>query len=223
MDNKVIAVIGAGGKTSVIEHIALENSHKKLLITTTTHIYPVLSPVSRRTLIDPEKEELFSALKEGGVVCAGKSGKEGKITSLDKDVLNETINQVDLALIEADGSRRLPLKLHNEYEPVMPEKYDLCIVVAGLGALGKEVCEAIHRYELNSEWKKNPSLKVGKDEIIYCIEDAVSCAEVDESKVLVILNQADTPEIRKVGEEICSSLRYKSVTVSLKNGDKLPL
>lgn len=221
--NKVIVVIGSGGKTSSVINIAEQNKNKNVFITTTTHIYPIFPPLSREVLIDPNSDELKSAVKKGGIVCAGKSCKEGKITKLDDVVLYDTISAAELTVIEADGSRQMPLKLHNSLEPVMPKKYDLCIVIIGLSALGKEVSKAVHRYELNPKWKRNPHHKVGIDDIIYCIEDCVSASKAEKRKIHVILNQADDPQLKEVGHSIKERLEYETFVLSLKNGDDIPL
>lgn len=221
--NKIIVVIGSGGKTSTVINIAKQNKDKNVFVTTTTHIYPILPPLSREVLIDPDSDELKSAVKKGGIVCAGKSCKEGKITKLDDNVLYDTISLAELTVIEADGSRQMPLKLHNSFEPVMPKKYDLCIVTVGLSALGKEVSQAVHRYELNPKWKRNPHHKVGIDDIIYCIEDCISASKAEKDKILVLINQGDNTELKKSGHLIKERLEYKTIVLSLKNGDLISL
>ena len=55
-------------------------------------------------------------------------------------------------IIEADGSRRRPLKAPAVYEPVVPEWIESVIVVAGLSGLGKPLSdEWVHRPRLFSD------------------------------------------------------------------------
>lgn len=83
----LLAVIGAGGKTTAMEEIASAGAGRGLsvLFTTTTHIYPLLPPKSRELLVDPEPEILLLALSRPGVVCAGNAAAgTGKKTGGEK-------------------------------------------------------------------------------------------------------------------------------------------
>ena len=53
-----------------------------------------------------------------------------------------------LILVEADGSKRLPVKAPAAYEPVVPGRTDLVVGVVGLDALGWPMDErTVHRPE----------------------------------------------------------------------------
>lgn len=54
-------------------------------------------------------------------------------------------------LVEADGSRRLPLKAHAAHEPVVPPESTLRVLVVGASGLGSPVRKAAHRPELFCE------------------------------------------------------------------------
>jgi probable selenium-dependent hydroxylase accessory protein YqeC len=55
----------------------------------------------------------------------------------------------DFILVEADGSRRLPVKAPAVYEPVIPPGTDLVVGVIGLDCLGRSMDgETVHRPEL---------------------------------------------------------------------------
>ena len=49
--------------------------------------------------------------------------------------------------MEADGSRRLPLKAHAAWEPVVPEGSTQSVLVVGASGFGRPVREAVHRPE----------------------------------------------------------------------------
>ena len=49
----VIAAVGAGGKTTALLHLARALSHRAVLLTTTTHMFPVSPPLCRSLLLDP--------------------------------------------------------------------------------------------------------------------------------------------------------------------------
>ena len=50
-------------------------------------------------------------------------------------------------LVEADGSRRLPLKAHAAWEPVVPAGSTQSVLVVGASGFGQPVREAVHRPE----------------------------------------------------------------------------
>lgn len=49
--------------------------------------------------------------------------------------------------MEADGSKRLPLKVPAQWEPVIPEIADIVVGVIGLDCLGKKIADTAHRPE----------------------------------------------------------------------------
>ena len=110
----VVSVIGSGGKTTLLSTLARELPGPVILCT--THIFPF----SEYPLISVEDAgALKAALTRSRVVCLGQPGKDGKLTApaLPFSLLLELAPWV---LVEADGSKHLPLKPHASYEPVVP-------------------------------------------------------------------------------------------------------
>lgn len=136
----VTAVIGSGGKTSLIYTLAEElRSRGTVLLATTTHILPPKQyPLVQR------KAELSAALERHGVVCVGTPTAEGKLTA-PRFLGWETA--ADFVLVEADGSKRLPAKAHAPWEPVLPETRNRTVCVLGASCFGQPICKAAHRPE----------------------------------------------------------------------------
>ena len=127
----VIAAVGSGGKTTALKELArqaaLRNQNGAVLLTASTHMYPVLPPESRVFLRDPDEKTLCRELAEPGIVCAGRTARDQKISALDPELFSAALQTASVILCEADGSRRLPLKLHSEREPVLPVRTDVCL------------------------------------------------------------------------------------------------
>lgn len=114
----IAAVIGCGGKTSLIQALAGENQHRAVLIAPTTQMYPMEGSV--------------------GVYHAGT----GKLGALPEEVLRGMVRHYPLTLLEADGSRGLPCKGWREDEPVVPPYCTHTIGVVTLRALGRAADES---------------------------------------------------------------------------------
>ncbi|MBR3201819.1 MAG: putative selenium-dependent hydroxylase accessory protein YqeC [Mogibacterium sp.] len=130
-EHAVISVVGAGGKTSLIFAWAheLAAAGKNVVITTTTHMYR------------PERME------EDGIriVVSDDPERPDKVMAPPAEVLDGLRETADVVLIEADGSRRMPLKWPAPWEPVVPDYTDFTVCVAGLSAIGKKTSDVVYR------------------------------------------------------------------------------
>lgn len=204
---KKIAIIGGGGKTTSMLALSKYLSSKRVLLTTTTHIVPVEPPECREFLPDPEEMQLFMALQKPGVVCSGHLGAWGKLCSLPIPMLKNAAEAADWTLCEADGANRMPLKLHNGGEPVIPGETDILLIVAGLSAIQKPVCRAIHRFELNPWWKEQSLKSVTGEDLLVCIREAVAVSKVPKDRIRILLNQQDMLEKPQLGNELAERLQ----------------
>ena len=140
----IIAVVGSGGKTTLIKKLAetYRAEGKNVLVTTSTHMF-----IEADTLLTDDADTILRALKETGYAMAGLPSGE-KIKALSPETFRTVSAHADVVLVEADGSKGLPLKFPNATEPVIPEHPDEIIVVCGLNAIGKRAKEVCHRLEL---------------------------------------------------------------------------
>lgn len=131
--DRVIAFVGAGGKTTLIQKMAreLQENGKKVIVTTTTHMY--------------RPDDTWNGIE---VACMPCEEELGKVKGLPKEEYLQLKNKCDVLLVEADGSRRKPLKVPAMYEPAIPEDADLVIGMAGEAAVGLTLEEGCHRPEL---------------------------------------------------------------------------
>lgn len=202
---KRIAVIGAGGKTTTLSKLAGLHRTERVLLTTTTHIFPFSPPVCDRLCIAPSAEEITQALAQPGVICAGVPSKNGKLTGLSEEILQAASQSADWIFYEADGAKCLPLKLHSDTEPVILPGTAHCFIVAGLSAWGKPICEVVHRYQLREDWAQNPRRLVNGAIIADCVRDAAKACGLPCANLTVLLNQVDT--VTEKMEEIAAMMR----------------
>lgn len=160
---RIISVVGAGGKTTLIYRLAEELKRKglRVLITTTTKMYvPKRRFISWESGIGEEgdkgkqesakqmEEKIRVKLHEEGIVVVGRilNGEE-KFTGISEKVRSILPNLCDVLLVEADGARQKPVKVPAEHEPVLFPASDLVIGVLGMNSVGQRILKAAHRPE----------------------------------------------------------------------------
>ncbi|MDO5732463.1 MAG: selenium cofactor biosynthesis protein YqeC [Eubacteriales bacterium] len=119
----IVSVIGSGGKTSLLYALAREAQavSMRVLLTTTTHIArPKVEDFRLYTDLAALRTCLETDPTSAVYVFARSAGPDGmKLSALSEDDLELLQSYFDLILIEADGSKRLPLKAWRDHEPVI--------------------------------------------------------------------------------------------------------
>lgn len=140
----ITAVVGAGGKTSLIRELTARYraEGKSVLVTTTTHMFREAD-----TLCTDDPKTIIARLTETGYAMAGRDAGE-KICGLSEETYLAVCAHADMVLVEADGSKHMALKFPNASEPVIPDNADEILVVCGLHGLGKKAKDCCHRLEL---------------------------------------------------------------------------
>ena len=150
MKNKKIAVVGAGGKTTLIHRLAEEYRRKgaSVLVTTTTHML-----VESDTDLSCDSFAIREKIKRTGYCMAGSlcPGQKQKIGSLPEPVFRDLLIAADYVLIEADGAKHYSLKYPAGHEPVIPAEATDVILVLGAWDLGKSCQDVIFRFDRMAE------------------------------------------------------------------------
>lgn len=177
----VTSVIGSGGKTSLLAALARELPGT-VVLTTTTHILPFPDVL---LVTSADANDVRAALAESRVVCVGSQAeKNGKLVTPELGI-DALASLADYVLVEADGARRLPLKAHAPWEPVIPACSDRTILVLGASGLGRPVCEKVHRPELFCELAGCTPDGPATPELVARAANAEALADV------ALVNQAD--------------------------------
>ena len=150
----IVALYGAGGKTSLMDRLGRElaSQGKRVILTTTTKIYkPREYPCIIGSGFKSVAESLAATLTFHSPVVLGRElTSEGKLTGIDPDWPRALLDGdlCDAVLVEADGAAHKPIKGYAVHEPVFPRSATLLIPVLGYDALGIPVDEDhIHRVE----------------------------------------------------------------------------
>ena len=156
---QIVATVGGGGKTSILNAIARECREagwSPVILTTTTHIFAP-QPENKGNLLlgnsDSLKRTLFErsnrdwpdqlTLARTRVGMAPVPGNPDKMRMKLRGFEVGEISNFRIAggvvLVEADGSRGLPIKAPGPDEPVLPPETNLVIGVVGLDSMGKPI------------------------------------------------------------------------------------
>ena len=150
-------------------------------------------------------------LEKEGIAVAGCPAKEGKIAFRDWEFYEKAGKLADVILVEADGSKRLPVKVPGPKEPVIPENSDQILCIYGLGALGKQAADCCFRMQPSEQLLKIPEDQ--KDGKWIMTEKKMSLLmkkgyleplrqQFPYSQVIPVFNQADTMKLEENGKNI---------------------
>ena len=253
-DSQIITFIGGGGKTSLMNTLGKEfASHGyPTLLTTTTHI---MKPdfLSDESYIENEDlgqlANIFTNLKKNTLPLAALGIPEKvvnsnvkwrspssdlckKIAEFSKKFSTKNPYKFLKILCEGDGSKRLPIKLPKDGEPVFFPKTDTVISVIGLSCLGKPIKETLFRYELlpnltsldNYFIKSLQSADIVTTDFLYrlCLSEKGLRKNITSQKFCIIFNQADILDEKALAEVITlrNQLQTKGICshiISVKN------
>ena len=211
--SEVIALVGAGGKSSLMEALArdYEAEGARVVLTTTTKIRP---PTERPFVAMTSAETLARALSEAvtgpglsPVVGRGLTA-DGKVEGIPPEWVPflRDLPGVAAVLVEGDGSAGLPLKAPADWEPVIPPCSSLVVSVAGLDAQGA-VLDARHvfRPELLARLLGvEPGTPVAPEDVLRAAVTGYEPKAPSHAGFIVFLNKADTHEPVPALVEACA-------------------
>ena len=227
----ITAIIGSGGKSTLLRALGLElmRAGGRVLICTTTHMFPVAGVPwdgsSRRLGAAPWKPgalhtpgctcEVCAGLARGSICQAGVLDPETGKLSAPAESLGELARRFDYVLAEADGSKRLPLKAHAAWEPVIPSGTANIVWIVGASGLGKPINEAVHRPELFCERCGCELTNIATPErVAQALNAEMQALELGTARVM--LNLADTLADPTMADRFEAALNRPIIATSLK-------
>ncbi|MFA9424570.1 MAG: selenium cofactor biosynthesis protein YqeC, partial [Sedimentibacter sp.] len=138
----IISVVGTGGKTTLLYELGkkLKNQYNVLLTTSTKIIKPSNENYDYiYTSMEDYINDSTNRKKGLTVLSKGINSVNQKMLGIDDEFLEKIINDYDIVLIEADGSRNLPLKGWKKHEPPILSKTNKIVGVFPVDMLGKRI------------------------------------------------------------------------------------
>jgi molybdenum cofactor cytidylyltransferase len=217
---EVVALVGAGGKTTALGCLASDLlAFGPVVSSTTTHLalsetrfaphHLILDDVSRLA----ELGELLRVHRH--VLITGPPlPREGKVAGLTADQFSRLAELVQGAgitvLVEADGARGLPVKAPEPHEPAVPREATHIVVMAGLDALGRRLdADTVHRANRFAEFAdSSPGETITSENLARALTHPQSYPKVcrPSTRFSIVLNKADTDQARETARHIAAAL-----------------
>lgn len=115
-------------------------------------------------------------------------------------------------IVEADGSKRLPLKAHAPHEPVIPPEANQTILVVGASGFGRPMRESVHRALIAAQ-----ALGVS-EETVVTPELWAKFLNLEALHTRVLVNQAENEPERQTARALAAGLSCPVCMAALQKG-----
>jgi probable selenium-dependent hydroxylase accessory protein YqeC len=153
----LIAIVGAGGKTTTMYTLAdgLAQHGKRVITTTTTQIFYPKPGETDTLIVASETPALLKTIDESWqryhrITIAGTVLRTDKLGGLQPEQTYELLTKsgADAVIVEADGARNRMIKAPAEHEPVIPLQTNIVLPMMSVEAINQPLSDRIaHRPE----------------------------------------------------------------------------
>jgi probable selenium-dependent hydroxylase accessory protein YqeC len=213
--SRVISLCGAGGKTSLMAALTRElaSDGERVLATTTTKMATSELDGPWRACRADDCDDLLARTNDlAAPLLAYRTlaRERSRLRGFSVAVIDELAasGRFTRIIVEADGSRRRPLKAPNAREPVLPSATDAVVMVAGVGGLGWPLDDnAVFRPD---RWCALTQLRMGEtvtpESLARVVVHPDGLARGTQARRILFLNQADTPDRLAAARRVIDSL-----------------
>jgi probable selenium-dependent hydroxylase accessory protein YqeC len=239
----VVAVVGAGGKTTLCWRLVQEIKARgeRVIFTTTTKIWQPAAGVFDVVQVRPLPYPLLDEKGDWRTACAaasvdgpvnqspingaGMPTVQTKLNGFTTDALcafASVVNRQSSIVIEADGARGLRIKAPGANEPQIPTCVDVVCVLANLDAIGRPLDERIaHRVDRVAQLTRTmPGSVITAPIIIELIthsDGGLRAIPPQARKVAVLTQQSDAalhPDASQIMGALCVRGYDRAMTIS---------
>ncbi|MFR7745533.1 MAG: selenium cofactor biosynthesis protein YqeC [Acutalibacteraceae bacterium] len=193
----VTAIIGGGGKTSLMECLAEElSAQARVIVCTTTHIYP---EQNMPCLVSTSEAEIAAELARTRCVCVGSVSESGKYSAPELPFCT-LCALASYVIVEADGSKRLPLKAHARTSRSSRRRRTRPFWLWAHPASGRPMRESVHRAPIAAQ-----ALDVSEDTTVTP-ELWAKFLNLEALHTRVLVNQAENEPERQTARALAAGL-----------------
>jgi probable selenium-dependent hydroxylase accessory protein YqeC len=217
----VYAFVGAGGKSTAIRRVAEHCASRgmRVRITTTTRIARDDFPLFPRSVIS-DLDGFLRALDGAEPVRVIVSAADGaKLIGVDPGFIDAARPGADLIiLVEADGSRRRPLKIPTARDPVIPRSTAMVVGMLGASGFGEAITEDCcynHEAAFALLGRDRGRFDATAVALIAAHPAGLRKGVLPGMSFHVIVSQADVAEKRDLAREAVRAIRAGGAAASL--------
>ncbi|MBJ6727118.1 putative selenium-dependent hydroxylase accessory protein YqeC [Geomonas sp. Red875] len=232
----ILALTGAGGKTSLMFHLArlLAESGRRVLTTTTTSILLPRPEQSETVLLERNPERV---LREAGrarlsgarhLTAAAEPLEGGRVRGFAPEAISRfrDSGRFDWILVQADEAAQRSLKAPAAKEPSVPTGSDIVVAVLGLDVFGKPlseetVCHSTSAAEIMGLETGQPVGVSALSRLLIHPDGAFKGAP-PQAQRFIFLNRADTAERTAAAAQIAAFLQESPPARALIVGEAGP-
>lgn len=207
---ELIAIVGAGGKSTLLAGLGRELASVGASVVVTTTTKMGADQVTAPSIFASDPRTIVDAIEPGVPLFAGASLSDDKVTGLTADVVAKVFSsdRVDAVVVEADGARSRLIKAPAPHEPVVPSTATTVVVVASLAAAGRRIDEVAHRPQLVAGILGRPITHVltAHDMETVLTHEHGGMYGIPPGATVVIALVAPTQRHVENAEELCASL-----------------
>jgi probable selenium-dependent hydroxylase accessory protein YqeC len=201
---EMVALIGAGGKTTTLFRLAseLREAGGRILVTTTTKIFKPTKPhIDRLFLVEDINALLpeLALIPRPATIGVGYGiSDDAKLLGLPSEWLDRLhgSGQFDAILVEADGAASRGFKIPSDIEPVIPKSSSMVVWTMSIKILDK-LWDAnfVHRVERAlALLEVKPNSRISQNQIVRLVSHPLGCLKgvPAHCRKIALINQADT-------------------------------
>jgi len=144
---ELVAIVGAGGKSTILFTLGRELSARgeRVILTTTTMMAD--DQVDEPICWSADPGEVDAVLEAGTPLFVVTGRAPGKVTGPSTEAVDRLFTEsgADHMIVEADGARSMLIKAPAAHEPAIPPRSTTVVVVMAADAIGRPVREVAHR------------------------------------------------------------------------------
>lgn len=211
----IISIVGSGGKTTLLLSLCSKlRDEYCVMATTSTKMYK-----PDRAFYDTIYTDVNSFLKSGAkkkgitVISGSIDLNNNKLIGIGDNDLNKLIEYFDIVVIEADGSRNMPLKGWKSHEPPVLLKTNKTIGIIPIGVIGRKVNESfIYGYD---EFKELVGNKVIDFDAVAKICTNEGLFKNSHKEKYLFINQTDDSESIEKARNLAKYLRERIPEINI--------
>ena len=202
----IVAIVGGGGKSSLLFALA-DGLPGRVVLTTTTRIFAAQMNLADEvcSLADARWQQRLDEFSASLLVVGGVEGERavGVPAGLPAQMLARP--GVDWVVVEADGSRMRPVKAPASHEPVIPDDTSVLVCVVGIDALSAPIQKVAHRPERVSAVVGLPADETLSPETLAALLTSRRGGLKDappNARVAVLINKVESAQQREAAREV---------------------